>query len=419
MTTRKLLTPPGRRENRCLGLNALLWWLGLLVTFYYHWPSRAYGQGTPDILWTTNAHIPWQPGGYDGALSVAFSPDSALLASGGGPADRQVKVWSVMGGALVRILTNAVDRVDSLVFSPDGQRLAATGGGYVPFHSLINLWETSGWTWRGVTNVGWAFQLAFSHDGKYLAAAHGYCGECYGDVAIFQMPSGDVLTRYGQNITGYGSLAFSADDRELATSYFGALSTQIRNATNGAVRISLQLSGPVAFSPDGGTLMVADYSGIVLVNAATGSIITNLVPPWALGTATFTPDGKAIVSWTGDDKIRFWRLDSSSVFQTYDRETTKVWALAVAPNGRYFAYGRDDGVVVMARMPLWITDIIRTNNQVRLSWSGGTGLYQLLQSTNVASGVWQALGEPTTNTTATVGTTNTLEFFRVQSLPEP
>jgi WD40 repeat protein len=248
-------------------------------------------------------------------------------------------------------------------------------------------------------------------------------------VAIFQMPSGDVLTRYGQYITGYGSLAFSPDDRELATSCFGALPTQIRNATNGAVRIELPFSGSVAFSPDGSTLMIAedriqppthDWGGhaVWLARTSMGEVVTKLPHPKSVYTATFTPDGKAIVSWAGDDKIRFWRVDNSSVFQPYDRETTAVRTLAVAPNGRCFAYGREDGVVVLARMPLWITDITRTKNQVRLNWSGGTGLYQLLQSTNLASGVWQALGDPTTNTTATLSTTNTLEFFRVQSLPE-
>ena len=76
-------------------------------------------------------------------------------------------------------------------------------------------------------------------------------------------------------------------------------------------------------------------------------------------------------------------------------------------------------MVVLARMPLWITDIVRVGNQVRLTWSGGTGLYQLLRTTDLASGVWENVGDPTTNTTATVSATNAFEFFRVQSLPSP
>lgn len=340
----------------------------------------------------------------------------------------------VTDGGLVWTLTNAVSRVESVVFSPDGKALASTGGQSFEFplfsYSLINLWDTADWSWRGITNDGGlpqVVQLAFSHNGKQLAAASGYY---YGELAIFEMPGGHLLSRYGQSTSGYGSLAVSPDDRELATSYFVGSRTQIRNATNGSVRLDLPFMGSVAFSPDGATLMIAEDrseppsheyggNGITLANTTSGAIITNLVHPKSVYTAAFTPDGKAIISWAGDNKIRFWSLRDYSVFQVYDQETTDVWALAVSPDGRYFAYGRNDGVLVLARMPLWITDITQTNNQARLSWSGGSGQYQLLRTSDLASGVWENFGEPTTETTATVAATNAFEFFRVQTLPQP
>lgn len=390
--------------------------LTLLVSF----GGQALGQASPDILWRTNGHS--SGASREGVLSIAFNPASSLVASGGGPGDRSVKVWRVADGGLVKILSNTVERVDSVAFSPDGEVLAANGGqrGQLPDfrdYTLINFWDTMDWSWYAVTNVAFtpAAQLVFSHNGKYLAAAG---GDWYGDLAVFEMPSGNLLNRYGEYITGYNSLAFSPDDRELAASVFGALCTQIRNATNGAVRIDLQLTGSVAYSPDGVVLLVALSSGIVLINTTTAAAITELFHPAAVSTAVFTPDGKAIVSWAGDNKIRFWSMRDYSVFQEYDQETTDVWALAVALNGRYFAYGRDDGVVVVAQMPLWITDIVKSNNEVRLAWSGGSGLYQLQRTTDLASGVWENIGDPTTETTAAVSAANTFEFFRVQSLAQ-
>jgi hypothetical protein len=54
----------------------------------------------------------------------------------------------------------------------------------------------------------------------------------------------------------------------------------------------------------------------------------------------------------------------------------------------------------------------------RLGWSGGSGRYRLQSTTNVATGPWQNVGEPTTATAATNPVAGTL-FFRVQSLPAP
>ena len=384
------------------------------------------GQGSPEVLWATNAHIPGVPG-Y-GHLSIAFSPDSRLLASAGGN-DIHVKIWAVGDGQLLQTLTNPVLGVGSVVFSPDGRALASTGEihGVTPegqHYNVINVWDTADWRWRGITNYVYIGdgQVVFSHNGKYLAAAG---GGWYGDLAIFKFPEGNLVNRYGQNITGYASLGFSPDDCDLAASCFYAASTQIRNATNGTVRIDLPIpTASVAFSPDGATLMVAEDRDtaraggvwpIHLVDVATGTIRGTLLHPGSVYTAAFTPDGKGIISWAGDNKIRLWRLLDATVLQTYDQETTAVRALAVSPNGRYFAYGRDDGVVVLAR----ITDITHTNNEVRLTWTGGSGLYQLQQTADLTAGLWEDAGQPTTNLAATVNASGPLQFFRVQSLPQP
>lgn len=419
ISTLLTLRRKGRASARILPM--MIWRLGLLVVCCAS-RLQVEAHGPPDILWRSN-------GNTERVRSVAFNADSTLVAVAGGYLrDTRVLVFRTVDGSLLKTLTNTVSPVESVVFSPDGRTLAATGGLQAQLpppdfrgYSLINLWDTADWAWRGITNFTPAspVQVVFSHSGEYLAVAHGVCGECYGDLALFAVPSGGLVNRYAQYITGYSSLAFSRDDRELATSYFAALGTQIRNTTNGVVRVELEASGPVTFSPDGTALMVADSPGIRLFNAATGAALANMLEPAGVYSAGFTPDGKAIVSWARDDKIRFWSLRDYSVFQVYDQETTGVRALAVSPNGRYFAYGRDDGVVVLAQMPLRITDITCTGNQVRLTWSGGSGLYQLLRTTNLTSGQWANVGAPTIGTSATVSVTSNLEFFRVQNLYLP
>jgi len=47
----------------------------------------------------------------------------------------------------------------------------------------------------------------------------------------------------------------------------------------------------------------------------------------------------------------------------------------VASNGKYFAYGRGDGAVLLARVPLWIESITQAGGKITLRWQGGSGLY--------------------------------------------
>jgi WD40 repeat protein len=115
----------------------------LLATGEYYADYRIQIRNAADlsIIRTLPGHIE-APNNF-GTFSVRFSPDGALLASGG--VDGNVKIWRVSDGALLQILsigTELSPNVFTVAFSPDGQFLAA---GTDALHT-IKVWRVSDWS---------------------------------------------------------------------------------------------------------------------------------------------------------------------------------------------------------------------------------------------------------------------------------
>src|SRR6185295_11676140 len=69
---------------------------------------------------------------------------------------------------------------------------------------------------------------------------------------------------------------------------------------------------------------------------------------WA---AKFSANGESVFT-LNNGTIKFWWVADGRLLATF--ENTGATCLAISTDGKHFAYGRGDGALVLAHLPLWV-----------------------------------------------------------------
>jgi WD40 repeat protein len=239
---------------------------------------------------------------------LAFCPtDANLLVSAG--EDRTLKLWDVTTRHAT-VLLSVKTRITSMAYSPQGKYLAVGEqyGGLsileVATHRLIayNKMEPNPSTpFNGVNGV------AFSPDGKWLAAVYADCGKVRLLSSPFQrwndipcIPSGNALY----------SVAISPDSRTLALGRWDGKS-EVWDMLHPHRKFLLdgqrdKVEG-LAFSPDGRTLATGSWDNTVqLWDLATHKTLRTFIGHTRQVTCTaFSHDGKLLASGAGNE-LKLW-----------------------------------------------------------------------------------------------------------------
>lgn len=395
--------------------------------------------------------------------TVAFSPESAWLASG----DKAgvAKLWATTNWALARILTENLSAPASVCFSPDSSLLAC---GFS--NNLVKVWRVSDHVLLA-TFAGGQNAVTFSPDGAFLAAGstdsslrvwrwsdrslvRTFIGHTQPALALrfgtnadllvsasaddtlrwWQVSNGAELQTLGIRPNEILQAAFSADASlvAVATVLSNGPAVQLRQTSDGAV-LPLSSNGyygaGLVFSSDGRRLTVSDGVWWLRTwSVGTGSLLTQFLASYGgyySDSLALSPDGLYVVmaASLNSPGMVFLRTGDGGVATLYNQEVISpqnVFSpVAFSPDGRWFAFGRGDATVVLARHPfgaLRFTTSHVENGQLEVAWEGGSGRYQLQQTTNLSGDSWQEIGPPTSLTSATNPVGAAATFLRIKEL---
>lgn len=198
----------------------------------------------------------------DRVLSLEFSPDGKLLASGGGEPSRsgEVKIWNPADGKLVKALTDPhSDTVFAVRWSPEGDKLATSGA-----DRFMKIFDANTGTliraFEGHTHH--VLAVSWHLNGRTLAT-----GSADNTIKVWDLRTGEqkrTVQGFNKEIT---SLSFIADQAKMLVSS-GENNVRINTLDGGSER---NLSGAgdysysAAVSADGKTFVAGGQDGILRI----------------------------------------------------------------------------------------------------------------------------------------------------------
>ena len=200
---------------------------------------------------------------FFGATRLVFSPDGRLLATGTFRSNT-IKLWDTATGRELRNLSSgkqsAMGMSPAIAFSRDGRFIAAAGG-----ENTVRVWEvTSGREVQtltsgegGLASIGGIYFIGFSSNSRLVTISDA--------VRVWDLATGQVVSSIGSGglstlamMGGEGGAVLSADGTQLARVSTGAEDKiQFLDLTSGRVTREVDLSGKdlssvdMAFAPDG------------------------------------------------------------------------------------------------------------------------------------------------------------------------
>ena len=274
---------------------------------------------------------------FGGILSVAFSPDGKLLATG--DSNGEIRLWQVADGKQVLTCKGHTNWVVSLAFNSDGSTLASGSS-----DCTVRLWDVSTgrclYTLREHSHEVWS--VTFSPDGDTLASGSDDC-----TVRLWRVSTGECLSIFKEHTDYVLSVAYTLDGQTLVS---GSHDHTIRSwdVSTGECRRIFQghCDGirSITISPDSQTLASSSNDQTVrLWNLSTGECLRILQGHSnQIFSVAFSPQGDILASGSHDQTVRLWDVSTGNCLRILQGHSNWVFSVAFSPQGDILASGSRD-----------------------------------------------------------------------------
>jgi WD40 repeat protein len=276
--------------------------------------------------------------------AVAISPNGNYLAVG--LANNDVKILNPNTGTTVATLTGHAATVTSVVFSPDGTKIATASASGT---NNIKIWQTSDWTnTQTLTHTSTSVNaLAWNPTGTELASGATAATD---NIMVWQVFDWSTVTSKTHSSSAVFSVVYSPDGTILATGADDTSNNIKIWATSGwsntqTLSSHTQSVTSLAFNPAGTYLASASKDDSIKIWNTSSWTVTQTVTPSAgdVNSVAFKNDGKLLASAHADNSVRIWSTVDWSSVKTFTDHTDLATSLTWSADGRRIVSGGLDG----------------------------------------------------------------------------